>query len=172
MSATIDTWAGGLGLLTGFCVIAAWLAIAGRPADAPMPAAELSLGAAANGELAVEPLGRPVIPETDLRAGDRPTTGVVSVRNQTPRRLDVRVRAAGAGSELDRAAWIRVDGADATLLRTRLGDARRWSRGTIRLAPGESAALEAELWIPGEAEGWQAARGDATLEFRAEVVGR
>jgi hypothetical protein len=173
MSATIDTWTGGIGLLTGFCVIAAWLAIAGKPADAPAPSAEIRLGTAATGELAVSPLGRPVLHSTDLRPGEGEASGTVSLRNETPRRLDVAVRATSTQDELDGSAWIELVRANRSFLRSPLGRAHRWSSETLALAPGELRRLAVRVWLPGDAtDGWQAGRGDVTLEFRPKVVGR
>lgn len=171
MSATIDTWTGGLGLLAGFCAVAAWLLMAGRPADAPSPSASIRLGTLATGELGVAPIGKPVLASTDLRPGAPGASGSVSLRNQTPVPLRVAVRTSAVKDELDRAAWIEVAGGGDTVLRTRLGRARVWSRTTVRLAPGERRTLDARVWIPSTAaDGWQAARGEVTLQFRGKPV--
>lgn len=173
MSATIDTWTGRLGLLTGFCLVAAWIALAGRPADAPAPSASIRLGTLATGELAISPIGKPVLEGTALRPGGPGETGAVSIRNETPKALDVSLRTSAIQKELNGSAWIQVtDGGD-TILRTRLRDAHAWSRSTLHLNPGEGSRLNARIWIPaGAPEGWQAARGDLTLEFRGKAVNR
>jgi len=171
MSATIDTWTGGLGLLAGFCAIAAWLLIAGTPANAPSPSASIRLGTLATGELGITPLGKPVLASTDLRAGRDGAAGSVRVRNQTPVPLAVAVRTSAIRDELDRSAWIQVADGGRSVLRTTLGDARSWSPTTLRLAPGEGRRLDARVWIPENApDGWQAARGETTLEFRGKPV--
>jgi len=173
MRATIDTWTGGIGLLAGFCLIVAWLAIAGKPADAPPPSAEIRLGTAATGELAVSPLRRPVLHSTDLRPGAGEASGTVSLRNETSRRLEVAVRATSIQKELDGAAWIELVRDRQSLMRSTLGRAHRWSSRTLALAPGQLDRLAVRVWLPdGASDGWQAGRGDVTLEFRPEVVGR
>jgi hypothetical protein len=173
MSATIDTWTGGLGLLAGFCVVAAWLAIAGRPADAPSPSASIRLGTLATGELAIAPIGKPVLDGSALRPGDRGETGTVSIRNETPRALDVSLRTTAIQKELDRAGWIEVTDGGRAIVRTPLEDADAWSTSTVRLSPREGRRLRARIWIPSDApDGWQAARGDLTLEFRGKAVER
>jgi hypothetical protein len=171
MRATIDTWIGGLGLLTGFCLIAAWLAIAGRPADAPAPSAEIRLGTAATGELAISPLREPVLKTSDLRPGDGGASGIVNLRNETPRPLDVAVRATAVQKELDGSAWIELSYGDRPLMRSVLRSAHDWSPRTIHLDPGQDRNLAAQVWLPEDArDGWQAARGDLTLEFRPKAV--
>jgi hypothetical protein len=164
MSATIDTWTGRLGLLAGALVVAAWLATAGRPAAAPEPAASIRLGALVNGELELSPLGKPVLSGSGLRAGGRGESGTLRVRNQTPRSLSFALRTTAAQRELDRAAWIEVTHGRATLLRTTLAGSHAWSARTLRLASGESRALEVRVWIPADApDGWQAARGETSV---------
>jgi hypothetical protein len=170
MSATIDTWTGGLGLLAGICAVAAWLAIAGTPADAPPPSASIRLGAVATGELAVSPLGKPVLAGPGLKPGNGGEEGTVTVRNQTPRTLDVSVRTTAIEKELDGSAWLDVSRRGRALVHAPLGETRAWSPTSIRLAPGTTRKLSARVWLPEDADGWQAARGDAMLQFRAEVV--
>jgi hypothetical protein len=173
MRATIDTWTGGLGLIAGFCAIAAWLAIAGRPADAPSPPASIRLGTLATGELAISPIGKPVLESDALRPGGRGETGAVEIRNETPRTLDVAVRTSAIQKELDGSGWIAVTDDGRPVVRTPLARAQAWSKRPVRLAPGEERELSARVWIPaGARDGWQAARGDLTLEFRGEAVGR
>jgi len=171
MRATIHTWTGGLGLVTGFCLIAAWLAIVGRPADAPAPSAEIRLGTAAPGDLAVSPLRKPVLETADLRPGDGGTSGTVNVRNRTQSPLDVAVRATAIQKELDGSAWIELTHGDRPLMRTALDQAHGWSSRTLHLGPGQDRNLAAQVWLPKDApDGWQAARGDLTLELRSEAV--
>ncbi|HEU0024480.1 MAG TPA: hypothetical protein VFQ12_07610 [Thermoleophilaceae bacterium] len=171
MRATIDIWTGGLGLLAGFCAVAAWLAIAGQPADAPPPSASIRLGALATGELAISPLEKPVLAAADLRPGQAGEEGTVTIRNQTPRALEVSLRTSAVTRELDRSAWIDVAERGRSIVREPLGGTRSWSPAAVRLAPGEKRTLSARVWIPERAEdGWQAARGDAMLEFRGKVV--
>lgn len=173
MSATIDTWTGRLGLLVGFCVVAAWIAFAGQPADAPAPSASIRLGTLATGELAISPIGKPVLEGTALRPGGRGETGSVAIRNETPKPLDVSVRTSAIQKELNGSAWIQVTDGNDTILRTRLRNAHAWSRSTLRLNPGQGTRLNARIWIPsGAPDGWQAARGDLALEFRGQVVER
>jgi hypothetical protein len=171
MRATIDTWVGGLGLLTGFCLIAAWLAIAGRPADVPAPSAEIRLGTAATGELAIAPLRTPVLATDDLRPGDGGASGTLNIRNETPSPVDIAVRATAVQKELDGSAWIELAHGDQPVMRAPLRDARQWSPRTVRLRSGQDRNLAARVWLPRDAaDGWQAAHGDLTLEFRAQVV--
>lgn len=173
MSATIDTWTGRLGLLAGFCIVAAWVALAGRPADAPAPSASIRLGTLATGELAISPIGKPVLEGSTLRPGGRGETGTVSIRNETPTALDVSLRTSAIQRELNRSAWIHVTDGGETVVRTRLADASRWSNSSILLKPGEGRRLEARIWIPSDApEGWQAGQGDLTLEFRGRAANR
>lgn len=171
MSATIDTWTGRLGLLVGFCVVAAWVAIAGQPADAPAPSASIRLGTLATGELAISPIGKPVLEGSALRPGGRGEAGTVAIRNETPKALEVALRTSAIQKELNGSAWIQVkDGGD-TIMRTRLANSQAWSKTFIRLDSGEATRLNARVWIPkGAPEGWQAARGDLTLEFRGRAV--
>ena len=173
MSATIDTWTGRLGLLVGFCVVAAWIAFAGRPADAPAPSASIRLGTLATGELAISPIGKPVLEGAALRPGGRGESGSVNIRNETPKALDVSLRTSAIQKELNGSAWIQVSGGGETLVRAPLEDAHAWSKNSVRLSPAEGRSLTARIWIPaGASEGWQAARGDLTLEFRGRVVER
>lgn len=166
MSATIDTWTSRLGLLAGALVVAAWLATFGRPAAAPEPAASIRLGALVNGELELSPLGKPVLDSHGLRPGGRGESGTLRVRNQTPRALSFALRTTAAQRELDRAAWLEVTDGRATLLRTTLARSHAWSANRLQLASGESRALDVRVWIPEDApDGWQAARGDATVVF-------
>ena len=173
MSATIDTWTGGLGLLAGFCAVAAWLLLAGRPADIPAPSASMRLGTLATGELGVAPLSRPVLATTDLRPGRPGESGTVRIRNQTATRLAVSVRTSAVQRELDGTAWIELAERGDTLLRTRLGRTRSWTPTELSLAPGETRKLRARAWIPADApDGWQAARAELTLELRGRVKPR
>lgn len=171
MSATIDTWAGGVGLAAGFCAVLAWLAFAGRPADAPAPSASVRLGAAARGELGVAPLGKPVLKSSTLRPGDGGAAGDLTIRNETPRRLAVSVRTTAVQKELDSTAWVAVESGNRTLLRRPLARAHGWSRKTVTMPSLATRRLRAQVWIPsGTRDGWQAAREDLTLEFRAQAV--
>ena len=168
MSATIDTWTGRFGLLAGILVVAAWLAVAGRPGDAAEPAASIRLGALVNGELEISPLTKPVLESSKLRAGGRAATGTLRLRNVTPVRRDFALRTSASQRELDRSAQIEVADGDTTLLRTTLGRSRAWTGTGLRLAKGETRKLTVRVWIPKNApDGWQAGRGDVTLEFRS-----
>ena len=170
MSATIDTWVGRFGLLLGFSVIAAWLAIGGRPAEAPAPSANIRLGTLATGELAVSPLRTPVLESRRLRPGTG-VDGAVSIRNETPKTLEVAVRTTAIQDELGGSGWIEIRDGAMRLVHARLDRARAWSSETVRLAPSEGRRLRARVWIPADAEdGWQAARGDLMLEFRGRPV--
>lgn len=171
MSATIETWTGGLGLIAGFCAIAAWLVIAGRPADAPSPSASIRLGTLATGELGISPIRKPVLSGSELRPGARGEAGAVTIRNETPRSLDVALRTTAIEKELDGSAWIEVTDGARTITRTLLARAGVWTSEPIRLRPDEARRLRARVWIPEDAaDGWQAARGDVTLEFRGRAV--
>src|SRR5688500_5351607 len=108
MSATIDTWTGRIGFLSGICAVAAWLLVAGSPAQAPEPTASIRVGTLASGELDVSPLGKPVLAGSGLRPGGRAETGHARIRNQTPSRLTVALRTVAVHEELDGSAWIEV----------------------------------------------------------------
>lgn len=173
MSATIDTWTGRLGFLAGICAIAAWLAIAGRPGTAAEPAASIRLGVLVNGELALTPLAKPVLRSDELRPGDRGERGTLRVRNQTPRTLSFAVRTTSASRELDRTVRIEIVDAGRAIVRTSLAASHVWSGKKLTLASGESRTLGVRVWIPEHApDGWQAARGDATLIFSSTAVER
>jgi hypothetical protein len=166
MSATIDTWAGRLGLLFGALVVAGWIALAGSPGTSAAPTASIRLGALVNGELELSPVERPILAGVGLRPGGRGETGTLRVRNVTPRALSFALRTTVTQHELDSAAWIEVVDDGAALLRAPLGDTKEWSPKNLHLASGEKRELDVRIWLPEDApEGWQAARGDAMLEL-------
>lgn len=165
MSATIDTWTARLGLLFGALVVATWLAVSGRPADAPEPAASIRLGAIASGELDISPLEKPVLAADDLRAGGRGKSGTLRVRNITPRSAAFAIRTTGEKRELDSAAWIEITDGDRILLDASLAGSHAWTGKDLELASGETRELEVRVWIREDADGWQAGRGDLTLEL-------
>lgn len=171
MSATFDTWAGRLGLASGACAVAVWLAVAGMPATPPAPSASVRLGTLATGELDVSPLAKPVLAATSLRPGDGAASGAVRVRNQTARKVRVSLRTTAAGEELARSAWIEVRHGKRRLMRTSLAGSRTWSQATVGLDPGQARVLNARVWIPRQAlDGWQAGRANPTLEFRTRAA--
>jgi hypothetical protein len=135
MSATIDTWTGRLGLLAGLLIVAAWLAVSGRPGDAPEPTASIRLGALVSGELEVSPLEKPVLADENLRAGGSEASGTLRVRNQTPRALAFAVRTSATERDLD-AAWLEVSDSGRTLLKTTLARSRAWTDKDLALASG------------------------------------
>jgi hypothetical protein len=173
MSATIDTWTGRLGLLTGIFAVAAWLVLTGKPAAAPAPAASVRVAALVNGELGMEPLGEPILRDSSLRPGRRGASGTLRVRNQTPLAADFAVRTKSTDGDLDGAGWIEIADGGKRLLRTTLATSHAWSAQTLRLASGESRKLRVRVWIPDRApDGWQAARGDVSLEFSSNAGAR
>lgn len=167
MSATIDTWTGRLGLLSGFALVAAWIAVAGSPASVPEPPASMSLGASPSAELEISGIGRkPIVAASNMRADGRVRTGTISVRNLTPASLAFAMRTSYPQRELDRSAWISLADGDETLFRSTLGKSQAWSAKNLHVDSGAERELTVKVWIPKDApDGWQAARADVRLEF-------
>ena len=184
MSATINTWTSRLGFIAGACAVAAWLAVVGTPGTAAAPAAGIRVSTPVNGELdlTLRPhaadrtlvpldelaatLAKAVLDGDGLRAGGRGERGTLRVRNQTPRALSFAIRTTSRSPELDRSVWIEILDGDRPLVRTTLERSHAWSSEELTLASDEARTLDVRVWIPaGAPAGWQAARGDVSLEF-------
>lgn len=167
----METLAKATGLTLGLA-LAAVLVLSWRvPADGAVAPASVSLAPRPAGELELRPAG--ALPTATLAAGGRPAFRQLRLRNITPLPLDVRVRLVAPSLALDRALRVRFAADDGQPLAAgSLGQLRRWSRGSVRVAPGRTAVLAVSLAIP---EGPYAAEAggadvDLTAEFRSRPV--
>ncbi|HYH27451.1 MAG TPA: hypothetical protein VEA19_01600 [Actinomycetota bacterium] len=133
------------------------------PGGSVSPGAEVVLRARPLGELAISPL-EPVSVGRELRPGARAGSGELSVRNQTGSRLEVRVRATPAGTELDRLLWLEVSSGREPVFHGPLRRLRRWSEQGFHLAPGDTGLLTVRAWLPGDAGSGYEGRSE-TLEI-------
>lgn len=158
------------GLLTGLgaavFLVSAWSV----PAGTGIAGTEVSMLANLSGELEVTPAGRPFMRDGDLTPGEE-LKGKLALRNQTPARLSVRLRARADSPELNRVLQIEVGAGSTTAYRGSLGGLRNWSRRPFVIASATRRSLSVRAWLPpgvGKRSGNRAA--ETTFEFRAKPV--
>jgi hypothetical protein len=164
---TLTRW---IGLALGLCLAVALLATWRVPATGGTLGADVKLVATPPGELTLKPPGA-FLAARGLMAGAH-AAGRLAVRNITGRRLAVRVRMLPSNPDLDDALVVRLGDAGEPLTAGRLGGRRRWSRGTIELAPGELRSLDASVSIARRARNWEGRIVDVTVELLARPARR
>jgi len=159
-----------VGLLTGLGAAVLCISAWSVPAGTGIAGTEVSMLANLSGELEVTPAGRPFMRDGDLTPGEE-VTGTLVLRNQTPARLSVRLRARADSPELDRVLRVEVRAGDAIAYRGALGGLRRYNRRPFEIDASAERALSVRAWLPrgiGKRSGNRAA--ESTFEFRAKPV--
>lgn len=163
-------WARGLGLNAGLVLVALALIAWHVPQGRGRLGVDLTFLAGPTGELGVTPTG-PVLRATGLQPGAAGASGAITVRNQTPRTLSIRLRARPSSAALDGALWTRVTVEHRALLDAPLA---RLSSGasTFLLAPGRRAKLRLDAWLPASSIRSGGAILDVPLELTSRPTGR
>ncbi len=172
--AALERWLGravfAIGVVAALVAVSSWQV----PAAAGSPRIDVRFLANLTGELDVEPTGV-FLRRSGMEAGTRRSSarGAFRIRNQTPVGLDVRVRARSLSDGLSHLLQVRIVVAGRQLFRGPLGRLRRASRDAVRLAPGESARVRVNAWLPQSARARYAEeRADVTVELPARPVRR
>ena len=125
------------------------------------------------GELGVDPTG--VFVEgmaLEPRAGHDAAQGKTTIRNQTGRTLDVRIRLVPESRDLDRVLLVDAEARGKPLFAGLLGTVRGWSDNAVRVKPGERFELDLRLQVPaGAGDGYRGRIEELALELRSTVVG-
>jgi len=163
-------WARGLGLNAGLVLVALALIAWHVPQGRGRLGLDVTFLAAPTGELGVTPTG-PVLRATGLQAGAPGPLTTLTVRNQTPRTLVIRLRARPSSAALDSVLRTRValDGRpllDAPLARLRAG------APLFRLAAGRRVKLALGVRLPAGSVGYGGAILEVPLELTSRPVGR
>lgn len=138
-----------VGLVIGLAVAALAVASWRLPAGGEPLGADVAVAVAPSGELAVSPNGR-IVNAHGLKPS-RPSDGEhgsVSVRNQTSRRLAVRVRGLPSSRQLDNSLFLDIRASGRSVFCGPLRGLRTWSRRSLLLRPGASRSVEVLAWIP------------------------
>ena len=139
------------------------------PRETAMTGVDVRMSSAPTGELAVSPAGT-FLTATGLMPGAEPGTGVVTIRNQTARRLAVTLRLSPSSPELDDAVEVRfvtpTERSEARPLR--LLDGRQ--EPLLHLAPAEERAVTVIVAVPAGAKGAGGRAADVTVQLVSEVA--
>ena len=164
----IARWSGlSAGLVVVIVALYAWRVPA---SPGPMPGANVMFVAGPTGELEVSPTGR-FLAGSDLRPAGRMITGTLAIRNQTGRKLDVRLRALPNLDDLDHLLQVEVSGSEGVLFRGDLGGLREWT-DPITLRRGQGQSLSFQAWLVPEAtSGYEGDDASVTMEFLSSPVG-
>lgn len=135
-------------------------------------AADVYFRSISTGEIAVTPAGA-FINGSGLEPGhEHAVEGVLQVRNQTGRKLAVRLRAPAADRDLDRLLRVDIAAGSTLLFRGTLGGLRQWTRTAITLERGASGSIRVQAWLPGSLRsGYQGRVETASIEVAAKPVG-
>jgi hypothetical protein len=125
------------------------------------------------GELDVEPTGVFVQGNgLEPRAGRDAAQGKVTIRNQTPKTLDVRMRLLPGSPDLNRVLLVDAEARGTSMFAGLLGTLRSWSRNSVRVDPGKSFELDLRLQLPqGAGDGYRGRIEDIVLELQSKPVG-
>jgi hypothetical protein len=159
------------GFALGLAVAAAALLSWRVPGGTGTLAADVYFRSIPTGEIAATPAGD-FISGSGLEPGlANALEGVLNVRNQTGRKLAVRLRAPAQHRDLDRLLRIDIAAGSTHLYRGSLGGLRRWTRAAFPLEPGESGSIRVRAWLPSRLNsGYQGRVETATVEFAARPV--
>jgi hypothetical protein len=164
----IARWSGlSAGLAVVIVALYAWQV---PPSPGPLPGANVMFIAGPTGELEVSPTGR-FLAGTDLRPAGRVITGMLSIRNQTGRKLDVQLRALPNLDDLDHLLQVEVSGSEGVLFRGDLGGLRAWT-DPLTLRRGRAQSLSFRAWMAsGAPSGYEGDDASVTMEFLSTPVG-
>lgn len=161
-------WPRVLGFGLGLGIAAVVLAASSVPAGNGEARAHLTMSAHASGELAFSTQA-PFLSAADLvPRRSTPANGTLSVRNQTGRRLAIRLRALPSLPDLDEMLEVTVTAGGQPVFSGRLKELRGWTPRSFALDSGRSVPLEVRAWLPEDSgDGYQGRVVDAPIEFRA-----
>lgn len=139
---------GGIGLVTAVSALALWSV----PASSRV--GDLDLGAELSASGALTASRSQIIDARPVRPG-RPAVATVGVRNQSGRRLGVRLRATGPRTEMDGRLAVRVVAGRRVVFSGPLGELRGGSDRRFALDSGERRDLRVAVGIrAGVRDGW------------------
>jgi hypothetical protein len=172
-SPTRHPWTCRLGLVLGAALAAVALYGWQVPRGTGSLGADVSLTVNLTGELDVQPFGR-VLAASDMRPG-RPESGRetrLAIKNQTARRLELRMRARPSIRDLDGLLGVRVSVGERKLFAGRLGGLRRWTRTALQLRSGETRPVTVRIWLPDSVgRDYEGRSDDIVLELDATGEG-
>ena len=155
-------------------VIGAALAIvliaSGRPAaGGDAVGAKVSFYANQTGELAISPPGpEDFLRDRALMPGGSPAAGEFDVTNQAGESLELLMSAVGSDRVLDDELQVEISSDDRELAGGLLGELEEPSGAPLVLAPGDSATVEVEASLPGEAPAAAASLVDVAIGFEIQ----
>lgn len=163
-----------LGALAGIALAAAFVATARPSAEVPSLPATASFTVPLSGELAVTPaFPRPVLVADGLRPGGPRSSETFSLGNQTSATLGIDFRAEAVATGLDGLLQVRLSSAGAILADSTLQGLRSGSATPLELAPGNSAEVRVETWIPASIDsGYESRSAEVSLIPRLAEVRR
>ena len=153
-----------LGIATGFATVAFVVLTSLIPAGTTLPPAQVTVRTGPTGTIGLE--GDATFLEAGaLRAGDD-AEGVVMLRSQTGRPMDVRMRAVVDSADLDALLRVEVRAGDRAVFQGTLGLLQRWTE-PFGLDPGARAPLRVRVGLPADTAGSEARK----VAFRLELEG-
>ena len=166
---TADQLARRLGALLGVGLAAAVLIGARVPAGSGELGLDLTVAIAPSGEVGVGRAG-PLIAVAGMNERSGAVSGTVELRNQTWRRLPLRLRGLPSARDADQALSVRVAAGGRVLYEGPLGGLRDWTPPELVLGPGGKSTLSVRAWLT-PAPGVETAGRivDVMLEMRPEL---
>jgi hypothetical protein len=142
------------------------------PPGTGFPGTDVIVASGPTGELDISPPGPFVVANGlapgPLRSADH---GALQARNQTGRRLDVRLRAVPDGHDLDHVLWVEATAGPNRLYRGDLAGLRGWTATPWILDSGQLEPLTVRVWIPTTVRsGYQGRIESVNIEFHALPV--
>jgi hypothetical protein len=162
------------GLLIGLALCAT-VVLHGRMPEqgGALPARLTVRPAPATPVLGVSP-SRRFLSTSDLTPGppEAGASGTVTVRNQSARPLEVRLRVARSNRDLDDVLRLELAAGGERVFRGRLRALRRWTERSFELRSLERMRVRVRAWLPASLRGGYEARGaDLTLEWKTRRLG-
>lgn len=158
------------GFVAGLLIVAAVAWHAWRvPASAAPVELEVTVAAAGDAELAVEPAGD--VLAGALRAGARPAEGLLHVRNQTATTLALRPVLRGGDPVAGAALHVELTRRGERLFRGPAAGLRGSAAATVSVPSGERAGMRVRAWVPAGTDAARLGTGARwNLSFAAEAV--
>jgi hypothetical protein len=157
-----------LGLALSLVLAVSWQV----PAGTGRLGLDVQVIASKTGELGVEPTGV-IVQGTGLepRAGRDTARGKTTIRNQTPKTLEVRMRLLPGSRDLDQIVLVDAEARGTPMFAGLLGTLRDWSRNAVRVEPGERFELDVRLQVPqGAGDGYRGRIEDIVLELQSKPL--
>ena len=154
------------GLLVGLLIAATALGASRIPPGGGILGTDLTASVVATGELAVTPTG-PFLRGSGMKPG-KPVTGGFRIRNQTGRKLAVRLRMLPSSQDLDSVLRVRVRSGRHVLYDGGLGGLRRWTARPLPLGKDSEADIDVRAELARAGDSHRGRIVDLSAELQAK----